>query len=110
MKNLSFMEYMESKNTLKNSIPPTKKFIEKYILMKYCRVPVLTEDEDESEFISFKPKDVIQVLKEEKINGDIVIKNFSSVHEGFCSDPTTFKWSQSKVESWLDNTCAQIDK
>src|SRR5882757_7286888 len=62
MKKLSFKEYYESKQQLLEAITNIPSTINTYVIKKYCKVPVIIENQ--KEFITFKPKDIIKIIWE----------------------------------------------
>jgi hypothetical protein len=64
-KRLSFKEYYESKKNLLAACDSVPRIRNEYRLTKYCKFPVFEAlDGDEKVYVSFKPKDKIEILWE----------------------------------------------
>lgn len=99
---LSFKEYCQSKEYLRlaaESIPQIK---EEYELTKYCKFPVVTDGVDDKEYISFKPKDTIEVVweylnPEAPIARKVLVTTDDDDHSKI--QPA---WGNTKLSSWLN--------
>ena len=93
--NLTFKEYLESKERLREAIAQTPTRTVEYFVRKYCKLPVGSKTE--KAFISLKPKEkiIVEWLYEDINNPKpvIIIVEESNEH-------TTY-WQGWKLEKWL---------
>lgn len=61
---LSFKEYCLSKEYLRLAAENIPQIKESYELTKYCKFPVVANDDGDKEYIAFRPKDKIEVVWE----------------------------------------------
>lgn len=60
IREMSFAEYVQTKQQLRESISKTPIYKQQYSVFKYCRLP-LGESRDDSTHVNCKPKHVIEV-------------------------------------------------
>lgn len=100
---LPFSEYCKSKEYLRLAAESIPQITEEYELTKYCKFPVVTEDDGGREYVSFKPKDTIEVVWE-YLNPDapiarkVVVTTDDEDHSKI--QPA---WGNTKLSSWLAN-------
>ena len=101
MKKLSFKEYYESKTQLLKASENIPKVINEYLVKKYCKIPVIINEE--KEFISLKPKDVIKILWE--FNQGVPTAKNIIIESDDCTE-TYYKpqWSDNKLQNWITLT------
>lgn len=101
---LTFSEYIESKNVLRMAAEDAAKIKKMYYVTKYCKLPVSEAiDDNDKDYISLKPKDVIEITWEK--DQDNLVARFICVNEGEKLFPS---WSISKFNNWVDSTCVLI--
>lgn len=96
MKKLTFKEYLESKNQLKEAVKNQPIQQATYVVRKYCKLPVLINEE--KQLTSLKPKHEITVKwVYEDINKPIIVSVL------FNNDSTECKttWSDDRIYNWL---------
>ena len=104
MKNLSFKEYYASKKKLLSACESVPRIRNEYKLTKYCKFPVFEGlDTDERTYVSFRPKDRIEVLWEKVDEFDdyptakcIILLS----EEGREVYPC---WGNKKIHKWIDS-------
>lgn len=99
---LSFSEYCKSKEYLRLAADNIPQITEEYELTKYCKFPVVTDDEDK-QYISFKPKDTIEVVweylnPEAPVARKVVVTTDDDDHSKI--QPA---WGNTKLSAWLAN-------
>jgi len=102
MKKIHFKEYYESKEKLRIAGDTFPREVSEYSLVKYCKFPVLTED-DEKKMVSFKPKDKITILWEH-YNSMSIIKSFKVSNSENGEIEYKPVWNQKKVHKWIENS------
>ena len=100
--NLTFKEYLESKERLREAIKVTPQQTTEYAVSKYCKL-VVGESKNEKEQINLKPNQTIMV---EWLYNDIDNPTpIKIVFEGICPnvDSNEYKtyWQSQKLQSWL---------
>lgn len=102
---LSFKEYYESKQRLRSACESVPRIRNEYRLTKYCKVPVFESlDSDDKIYISFKPKDRIEVMWEgvNEFDDYPTAKYIVLISE---DSRTVFPcWSNTKLHKWIENT------
>lgn len=101
---LSFKEYYESKRKLREACDNVPRIRNEYRLVKYCKFPVFESlDSDDKIYVSFKPKDKIEILWE-KAN------EFDDYPSAKCivliseDDKEVFPcWNNKKMHKWIEN-------
>ena len=100
---LSFKEYCQSKEYLRLAADSIPQIVEEYELTKYCKFPVVTDEDEDKRYIAFKPKDTIEVLWE-FLNPDAPVarKVIVTTDE---DDRSKIQpaWGNTKLASWLAN-------
>lgn len=105
---LSFSEYCKSKEYLRLAAESIPQLVKEYELTKYCKFPVVTEDEGDKQYIAFKPKDKIEVLweyldPEHPTPRRVVVT--TDDEDGSKIQPA---WGNTKLASWIaKNTRSQ---
>lgn len=100
--NLTFKEYLKSKETLREAINDTPKQKKEYLISKYCKL-VVGESKEEKEQINLKPSNKIIV---EWLYADIDEPTpLNIMFEGVCSEVDSEKhatyWQSYKLQRWL---------
>lgn len=94
----SFKDYLKSKEVLVEALSQTPKTTTRYIMKKYCKVPMIDNSTGELIEVSFKPKQVLVV--------ECTWPSYQTplVHGLFCESigNVKFQWKNEKVLSWLE--------
>lgn len=102
MEKLTFKQYLESKEQLREAIKNTPVSIVEYEVRKYCSLPV-GETEQEKTLISLKPKQKIIVeWRYDHIDNPTPEYILISGCQTFCEDEKqqTY-WTGTKLQKWL---------
>ena len=92
---ITFKEYLESKDRLREAVEQTPIQLVEYEVRKYCRLPIGTSKE-EKELLSLKPK---QTLVVEWHYDDI--KNPQPTNVALNEEKFHPYWNGKKLEKWL---------
>lgn len=97
---ISFKEYCLSKKYLRLAVDNVPQIMEHYELTKYCKFPVVTEDD--KKYVALKPKDSVEVVWECLNPEQPTLKSLKVVVE---DDTQTVQpaWSDAKLAAWLKN-------
>lgn len=107
MEKLTFKQYVESKNQLREAVKNTPVQKVEYAVRKYCKIP-MGESKDVREYIPLKPKQVMEVtwLYEDIEDPTPISVRFKiDEHEG--QEFKTF-WSGEKLDKWLTRNAREI--
>ena len=110
MKKLTFAEYMQSKEQLREALSKTPQRVGEYYVQKYCKL-VIGETKDEKQYVSLKPKQRIFVewLYEDIGNPTIVGIKFQGVANIDSEEEHASFWEGAKLQKWLHrNTREEI--
>lgn len=101
MEKLSFKQYLESKEKLREAIKNTPKQQTQYIVKKYCKL-VVGESKEERQYISLKPRQIITIdwLYENIKYPTPVGISFNTAEVTAAEIFQTF-WNTSKLHKWL---------
>ena len=109
MKRLSFKEYYESKKRLLSACESIPRIRNEYRLTKYCKFPVFESmDSDEKTYISFKPKDQIEILweKTDDVDEYPIAKRMVIISE---DNKEVFPcWNNKKMHRWVENNTNEM--
>jgi len=109
MTKLSFREYYDSKKKLLSACDSIPRIRNEYVLTKYCKFPVFESlDDDEKQYIAFKPKDTIEILWERcnEFDDYPAAKCITLVSEG---GKEVFPcWNNNKLHKWVDNNTNEM--
>lgn len=106
---LSFKEYCKSKENLRLAAERIPQITEEYELTKYCKFPVVTNEDGEKQYVSFKPKDTIEVLWEYLNPEAPIAKNVIVVTEEDGHSKIQPAWGNTKLASWLFKNTRKIN-
>jgi hypothetical protein len=102
MEKLTFKQYLESKEKLREAVKKTPVRKAEYVMRKYCKLPV-GESKDDKEYIALKPKHklIVEWHHRDLENPDLMSICFENV-DGV-SDKEEFKsfWSDERFKKWL---------
>lgn len=97
---LTFKEYCMSKETLRLAADTIPQIMEEYELVKYCKFPIVADEEDK-QYLSFKPKDRISVLWEYLSPETPCVKKVLITTDEEIGARIQPAWSNTKLSSWL---------
>jgi hypothetical protein len=100
MSKLSFSEYCKSKEYLRLAAESIPQLVEVYELTKYCKFPIITE-EDDKQYVAFKPKDRIEVLWEYLDEKAPVARKVTVITDDEEESRVHPSWGNIKLASWL---------
>lgn len=110
MSKLSFKQYYEAKEQLRAAANSNQTVNSEYEMTKYCKFPVLSEDD--KEYIALKPKDKVSVVWEYIKEGEELIPTPRRIEisteeeEGVRVSPA---WGKSKLVSWIQKNTIKND-
>lgn len=101
-KKLTFKEYLESKEKLREAIQNTPQRVAKYHVRKYCKL-VVGESKDVKEYISLKPKQTLLVewLYNDIDDPTIINIKMEGVRDIDPEDEYETFWSGERLQKWL---------
>lgn len=101
-KKLSFKEYLDSKDRLREAVNNVPKRTAEYTVRKYCKL-VVGESKDEKEYVNLKPKHKIFVewLYENTDNPTILSIKFDGVGDKNTDDEHQSFWQGERLLKWL---------
>lgn len=106
---LSFKDYYDSKESLREAANSVPRVNSEYEMKKYCKFPVLADDEDK-EYISLKPKDRISIVWEHVNNGSDSVPIATKVEITFEDEETKRVmpcWGKSKLITWIQKNTVE---
>jgi hypothetical protein len=101
--NLSFKDYLEAKNRLKQAGENCPRIKQLYEVRKYCKIPLHDGiNEEEKVYVSLKPKDTIEILWEyQAVDHPIPLQLCLT----FDDDKIMyFTWSNAKINKWVESS------
>ena len=100
--NLTFKEYLKSKQELRAAIEKTPQQITEYTVDKYCKLMV-GESKDDKEMVILKPnqKIIVEWLYNDIDNPTAVNITFEGVCEKVDSEEHKSYWQPQKLQKWL---------
>ena len=111
MTRLSFKEYYESKKRLLMASESIPRIRNEYYLTKYCKFPIFESmDSDSKQYVSFKPKDRIEVLWEKMDENDAypAARRMLIISESGDEMEVYPCWNNKKMHNWIDNNTNEI--
>lgn len=101
-KKLSFKDYLESKERLREAVTKTPKRTVEYTVRKYCKL-VLGETKDDKEYVNLKPKHKIFIewLYENTDNPTILSIKFDGIQDKTTEDEHLTFWQGERLLKWL---------
>jgi hypothetical protein len=111
MKGESFKEFyarhQQAKLKLREAVDNVPRVRTNYRLTKYCRFPVFESfDSDEKVYVSFKPKDEVQILWEH-VNEKDAYPTPKSIYilDEWGNEKEVFPcWNNKKMQKWVENS------
>lgn len=98
---LSFSEYCKSKEYLRLAAESIPQLVVEYELTKYCKFPIVAEEESEKQYVSFKPKDTISVLWEYLNPDNPTPRNVTVSTDDEDGEKIQPAWGNTKLSSWI---------
>lgn len=103
MTKLSFKEYLETKEQLRQASEQNVRAVVDYSVTKYCKVPIVEEGTLSKQYLPFKPKDKIRILWEYDADNP-VLKKFTIIREDETVEHIPC-WSSTKLFEWTNSNC-----
>jgi len=102
MKKITFKEYLQSKEKLRQALTESPVHLATYSVNKYCKIPV-GETKATKEYIALKPKHkVIVEWKYEDIdNPDVLSVRFENMKEDTTKELYEMFWTGQRLQKWL---------
>ena len=102
MEKLTFKQYLESKEKLREAIKQTPVRKAEYVMRKYVKLPV-GESKDEKEYISLKPKHkvIVEWNYRDMDNPELVSIFFEDVEGVNPDEGHKSFWSDERFKKWL---------
>lgn len=99
---LTFKQYLESKEKLREAVRNTPQRVAEYHVRKYCKL-VVGESKEDKEYISLKPKHKILVewLYADIDNPTIIGIKFDGVKNVDSDEEYDTFWSSERFQKWL---------
>lgn len=102
MKHISFKQYYEETQKLREAAKGNRRSAVDYSVTKYCKIPIHVSESDEKEYVSLKPKDIVRVLWE--YEGDT--PKFSKLYLTVLGDSEKKPvWESHKMLEWIQSNC-----
>ncbi len=100
--NLTFKEYLQSKQALREAVQETPHQKKEYLVTKYCKL-VVGESKDNKEQVSLKPNNriIVEWLYEDLDAPSAVNITFEGVCETVDSENHSSYWQSYKLQRWL---------
>lgn len=98
---LSFKEYCLSKKYLRLAVDNVPQIMEYHELTKYCKFPVVSDDDDK-QYVALKPKDKVEVVWECLNPEHPTLKSLKVIIESSI-EAVQPSWSDAKLVAWLKN-------
>jgi hypothetical protein len=102
MEKLTFKQYLNSKQQLREAVKQSPVHIAEYLMRKYCKLPV-GESKEEKEYIALKPKHKVIVEWDYKDvdNPDLLSIFFEDVDGVDAGNEYQSYWSNERFKKWL---------
>lgn len=99
---MSFKEYLESKNKLREALQRVPQRTAEYRVKEYCKL-VIGESKDQKRYIPLKPNQKIFVdwKYDNMDNPTINSLQFEGVHHIDCEQEFATPWQGKKLQQWL---------
>lgn len=101
-KKLTFKDYLDSKEKLREAVEKTPQRIASYAVRKYCKL-VVGESKETKEYISLKPKHnvLVEWLYNDIDNPTVINIKVEGVVGVDSADPYETFWSGERLQKWL---------
>ncbi len=108
MAKLSFKEYLDSKEKLREAVLKTPQRTASYNVRKYCKL-IVGESKDSKEQVALKPKQkiIIEWLYTDVDNPTIVNMTFEGVKEIEAEEEYQTYWNGTKLLKWLNRNTTE---
>ena len=109
MDKLTFKQYLDSKDTLREALNQTPVRKAEYIMRKYCKLPV-GESKNEKEYIALKPKHrlIVEWLYEDPENPDMESVTFEGVATVDPEKKHSSYWTEERFKTWLYKNTREV--
>ena len=103
---LSFKQYWESKEALREAGNKNMSYLKTYKVNKYCKVPVF--ESNRREYLNLKPKDLIELeweydslLKTNKLKKFSIIEEENKIQK-------CIVWNSKKIAEWVNSSTFEV--
>lgn len=102
VKNLTFKEYLASKDALREAVKQTPKQTSSYKITRYCNF-VIGETKEDRSSVNLKPNQTLMIdwLYEDIDNPTAVAVTFDGVKDIDPIDELIPAWTDQKIKKWL---------
>ena len=102
MRKITFKEYLESKEKLRQAISESPIRTATYIVNKYCKLPV-GETKEEKQYVPLKPKHkiVVEWKYDDIDNPNLIEMRFEDVKNVDSSEAFSTLWTSERFQKWL---------
>ncbi len=102
MEKLTFKQYLESKDKLREAIKQTPVHTAEYVMRKYCKLPV-GESKEDKKYIALKPKHklIVEWHYQDLYNPTLQSISFDDVDEVNADEKHSSFWSDERFKKWL---------
>lgn len=109
MDKLTFRQYLDSKDKLREALNQTPVRRAEYIMRKYCRLPV-GESKEEKEYIALKPKHRVfaEWLYDDPDNPKLASVTFEGVDNVDTEKKHYSYWPDERFKSWLERNTREV--
>lgn len=100
---LTFKEYINSKDCLREAVNKSPERTASYTISKYCKIAI-GESKQSKEYVSLKPKQRVEVdwLYEDISNPDVISIRFYGVDGIKDGDEFDILWGHNRLGKWLE--------
>lgn len=109
MDKLTFKQYLESKDVLREAIKQIPVRTAEHVMRKYCRLPV-GESKDEKEYISLKPKNriIVEWLYANPEKPQLESVSFEGVADVNVDTKHASYWPDERFANWLKRNTREV--
>lgn len=106
---LSFKEYCQSKENLRLAADTIPQITETYELMKYCKFPVVTDEEGDKQYVQMRPKDTIEIVWEFLNPESPTAKKVTVSTDEEDETRVQPAWGNTKLSSWVNKNTKKLN-
>lgn len=106
---LTFKQYLDSKDQLREALKQTPVRKAEHVMRKYCKLPV-GESKEEKEYIALKPKHKVFVewLYEDPDNPKLESVTFEGVDQVEEDKKHSSYWPDERFKNWLERNTREV--
>lgn len=105
---LTFKEYINSKDRLREAVRQVPERTARYTVNKYCKIAI-GETKENKEYVSLKPKQKVEVdwLYEDATNPTVISVRFINVEGINEGDEFNILWGHDRLGKWLSRNARE---